>query len=228
MDFRLTELFFPTACPFCGTLKERETVREKGCCPVCAGKYLHPAKRAVLAMPPFADSCIAAICCSYYGGPVRSAVRTFKFYEKNYLGAAFAGIFHQILLESRLYPSVDLLVPVPISEENLRLRGYNQAGLIARELALRSGLKMEEPLIRKIQGASQSSLLRSERISGAAARFAAVPAAGRSVKGRAVLLIDDVLTTGSTIRETGRLLLEAGACYVIAACLSGRRREFCE
>lgn len=158
---------------------------------------------------------------------VRSAVRTFKFNEKNYLGAAFAGILHQILLESRLYPSADLLVPVPISEEKLRLRGYNQAGLIARELALRSGLKMEEPLIRKIQGASQSSLLRSERISGAAARFAAAPAAGRSVKGRSVLLIDDVLTTGSTIRRPA-LLLEAGACYVIAACLSGRRREFCE
>lgn len=228
MNIRLTEFFYPTACPFCGTLKERKIVGERGCCHACAEKYLHPAKRAVLPLPAFADSCIASVCGSYYGGPVRSAVRAFKFSEKNYLGAVFAGILHQILVESHLYSHIDLLVPVPISAERLRLRGYNQAALMAGALARRSGLEMEEPLIRRVQGAAQSSLLRSERITDAAGRFAAAPEAGRIVKGRAVLLIDDVLTTGSTIRETGRLLLEAGACYVIAACLSGRRREFCE
>ena len=228
MEFHPIELFFPIACPFCGTLRARESVLERGCCPACAETHLHPAGKAVLNLPTFADSCIAAVCCSYYAGPVRTAVRAFKFNEKNHLGTAFAGILRETLFQNHLLREIDLLVPVPISEERFRQRGYNQAALMASELSRRTGIEMKEPLLRRVQGPAQSALSRTDRIVDTADRFTAAPEAASLVRGRAVLLIDDVLTTGSTIRENGRLLLEAGACYVIAACLTGRRREFCE
>jgi ComF family protein len=99
-----------------------------------------------------------------------------------------------------------MLVPVPVSEARRRRRGYNQAALIARALARRSGVGVAEPLARSRETQAQHRLdraARSRNLRGAFTTRASVP--------ENVILVDDILTTGATLDACAEVLLAAGA-----------------
>lgn len=104
----------------------------------------------------------------------------------------------------------DVLVPVPTTKKRLRKRGYNQAQVLAALIAQETGMPVTEALVRTEERAEQV------RLSGQSRRqnLQGTMTADHRVRGKRVLLIDDVYTTGSTATEAARALLAAGAVSV--------------
>lgn len=124
--------------------------------------------------------------------------------------------------------AVPLLVPVPTTRARLRSRGYNQAELLALGLSSRTGIRSLDALARAHATGSQIALQPSARRANVAGAFRTLARAGR-IRGRSVLLVDDVLTTGATAGECARMLNEAGARAVglvsFARALDARRSD---
>jgi ComF family protein len=115
-----------------------------------------------------------------------------------------------VVIEEPAYWPIDIIVPVPISKGNLKQRGFNQSELLAKQISKVVKRRMYPHLLRRIKETpSQRELTREERVENLLCAFEVTDPA--LVKGKNVLLVDDVYTTGSTIRECTRILLEAGA-----------------
>ncbi|MDO5377827.1 MAG: phosphoribosyltransferase family protein [Clostridia bacterium] len=101
----------------------------------------------------------------------------------------------------------EVIVPVPTTRRRLRERGYNQAALLARHMGEELGMEVCEALSRRDERAAQATLNRAER----SRNLVGCMSSGGQVRGKRVLLVDDVYTTGSTAREAARALYAAGA-----------------
>ena len=162
------------------------------------------------------------IGAAHYDGVIGEAIRWFKFYGKARLAEPLAGEM-RAFAEQELDDCYAALVPVPLYRVRLRERGYNQAELLARSLlpqfpgaALANALERVRPT--RVQSSLKDPAARRANVRGA---FEATPAAG-GLRGGAVLLIDDVVTTGVTVQECARVLRKAGvdAVDVFAAALT--------
>ena len=104
------------------------------------------------------------------------------------------------------------LVPVPLSRERLRERGFNQSALIAAALAPMWGIPVwQNVLERTASSRSQTELTPGERLSNVAGAFAVPQRASKSMRGAHLVLVDDVVTTGATLRAGASALFAAGA-----------------
>jgi ComF family protein len=106
---------------------------------------------------------------------------------------------------------VQLCVPVPTTAVRRRQRGYNQAELLARAFAARTGREVHPLLVRRNGGGSQTGLQPVARGANVAGAFRLCQAGARALHGEHVLLVDDVLTTGATAAECADTLVAAGA-----------------
>jgi ComF family protein len=154
-----------------------------------------------------------------FEGPIREAVHRLKYRGQRAAAAQLA----QLMAESaaRSVASIDVITPVPLHSSRLRKRGYNQSFLLARELGKILGLPVQDGLLSKVKNSPPQVEARSreERHSNVSGSFEC----RRPVEGLAVLLIDDVATTGSTLSECAATLKTAGANAVRALVLA---REF--
>ncbi len=205
----LREILRPLLCPSC---RRRLTVLEPPFCPRCgvmfAGRSgpIRLCGRCRREPPPFA----AAYASFAYAGAVRELLHAFK-----YRGRLRAGRFLGRCLERTLRrygrpEEIDLVVPVPLHPKRLRERGFNPVEQLLR--------RWQEPpvrrdvLVRDLPGASQTGLDRTARRALVARAYRV--RAEEAVRGRRVLLVDDVLTTGATAAACARVLLEAKAAEV--------------
>jgi len=163
-------------------------------------------------MWPLQDARAAAL----FRSPLREAIHQFKYEGLR----ALASILGEMLYDSweaQPWP-VELIVPVPLHPIRLRERGYNQSALLARELARHIRLPVAERALLRIHPTPPQVGLNAEQ------RAENVRNAFRcgddSLRGKRVLLIDDVLTTGSTLRACAQALLEGGAQAVWALTLA--------
>jgi ComF family protein len=116
----------------------------------------------------------------------------------------------ELPLETR--EEVSRVVPVPVSAARLRERGYNQAHLLARELARRHGWRDGDGLLERARSvASQTTLHRTERRANVAGAFRATAARTGELRREHVLLVDDVWTTGATALACADALIRGGA-----------------
>ncbi len=147
---------------------------------------------------------------AHLSGPLREAIHSFKYKGLR----ALAGTLGQIVYdcwEAEPWP-VDVIVPVPLHPQRHRERGYNQSTLLARELAHHTGLPVVEgALLRVMPTRPQVGLKAAERVENVRNAFRC---GGEHVSGLQVLLVDDVLTTGATLRACALALLEGGASAV--------------
>jgi ComF family protein len=148
-----------------------------------------------------------------YGDTVRQAVHAFKFGGRRALAAPLGDLLADLDLTALPVEPPDLVVPVPLHPRRERARGFNQAALLADRLGRRKGLPVESFALRRARPtAAQSDLPAGEREANVLGAFA-VRWPDR-IAGRHVLLVDDVLTTGSTSGSCAGALLEAGAAGV--------------
>lgn len=180
---------------------------EGGVCPRCA--LASPAGAVCgrcLARPPRFDATLAALA---YAFPADALVHALKFRGQ----LAVAGLLAQLLAERVAGAApVDCLLPVPISGERLRQRGYNQALEIARHVARSAGIALAPQLCRRIRDTpAQTDLPWAERASNVRGAFASANA----VAGARVAVLDDVMTTGATLDEVAASLKHAGAASVV-------------
>ncbi len=170
-----------------------------------------------------------------YAGPLEAVIGGLKYRRLDYLGAHLArGLAEPLTaiaadrpaengdvpeVGSRSTPAGwDLVVPIPLHWRRRRLRGYNQAERIARPLAAELGAPFGDLLRRSRSTRRQARLPRAERLENPVGAFALRRGAraGRSVAGRRVLLVDDVVTTGATLDAAAAVLRDAGAASVTA------------
>ena len=116
---------------------------------------------------------------------------------------------------------IDLIIPVPMHRRKLRSRGYNQAALLAQLLGEQTGSRVLVSALRRVRNdKAQMELDRKERLRNVRSAFAISNKIEKLLKGRSVLLIDDVVTTGATINECARVLKKSGASKVQATTVA--------
>ncbi|MDP2872887.1 MAG: phosphoribosyltransferase family protein [Bacillota bacterium] len=115
-----------------------------------------------------------------------------------------------------------LVAPVPLHPQRLRARGYNQAALLAHAMGQSMGLKIREDLLVRLDaGRPQAGLSRADRLRLLDGAFSLGSSrAGQILRGKDVLLVDDVLTTGATLEACAECLLEAGAHRVLGCVVA--------
>lgn len=175
--------------------------------------------------PPF----LWARAAGPYEGALRWAIHRFKYAGRRYLARPLGHLLNEALEDAATVfhtelPPFDFIVPVPLHPRRQKQRSFNQAALLAAELAALRGLSLADSMvIRTRQTLPQVGLRRPERLANLTGAFAAVP--GVTLENRRVLLVDDILTTGATLSACSEALLAAGAsavCAVTVATAFGR------
>ena len=150
-----------------------------------------------------------------FGPPVRELVHAFKYADRPYLAPYLAGRMNEQWPHYVDLAEGEVVIPVPLHDKKYKQRGYNQSELLARELAHLRRLPVDtDSLIRSRNTPSQTQFGREGRLANMSGAFTCVnPPA---VKGKVVLLIDDVATTGATLEGCAEALKSAGAKKIIA------------
>ncbi|MBQ3123070.1 MAG: ComF family protein [Firmicutes bacterium] len=178
--------------------------------------------------------------CMMYGLYEKELLKAFKYHNRPYYASALGEMMYDRIAPEGV--GADLVVPVPLHRKKLRERGYNQAELLAHEVALRMELPMVRALMRtrytkpmsKISGAERSANLMDEgaKHSGkvvaegrgeSTSVFSVNPLYASVLNGQRILLIDDIYTTGATADACSRALLDAGceAVFVLTVASAG-------
>ena len=142
-----------------------------------------------------------------FDSPIQNGLHTIKYRRNIGLGESIA--MQMVDFTRALSWPVEILIPVPLGKERLKVRGYNQVGLVARPLAYQMGWKYEPHALWKTRETrSQVGLTVSQRRENVQNAY---QADAKVVKRRSILIMDDVATTGSTISASTEALLSAGA-----------------
>ena len=225
----LVSLFYPASCAGCFAAVEPG----ENLCGVCEEKTprISPPFCAKCSQP-FAGAITGSfICANCEGrvlhfdaavsvcrsrGVVRKVIHDFKYGRQLHLRHLVGRWLSETLTDARLAGQrFDLIVPVPLHPARQRERGFNQAELLALELHQRCGLPLGKVLQRTRYTTTQTQFDRRERMENLRGAFRL--RRGCNVQGLRMLLVDDVLTTGSTLSECASVLKKAGALSVHAA-----------
>jgi ComF family protein len=159
--------------------------------------------------------------CSPFGGTTRHALHALKYAAEQRLAVPLGEAVAERWRKAGA--GGEVLVPVPVHAQRRRERGYDQAVLLARVAAASLGLPCVEAVVRARATAPQFRLDRRHRAANMAEAFVVAPQAHTAVRGRWIVLVDDVVTTGSTLCEAAQTLLDAGARAVSAVTVARER-----
>jgi competence protein ComFC len=228
---RITEaaldLLFPPQCAGCGAPGHE-------LCPRCA-QSVEPVPAAICARCGRPQPVAVSLCpdcrtgqtalastraAALHTAPLREAIHAFKYQDRPHLaqplGRYLVAAFQREPWLS-LSPAIDAVVPAPLHADRLRERGYNQSELLAAVLCRACGLALEPVWIQRVRATRQQvGLSPAERKHNVAGAFVADPA----VRGRTLLVVDDVYTTGATLESCADAALASGARTVYALTLA--------
>lgn len=204
---RLLDLLYPRACAHCGRIGESSWCSD--CLEALTAKRFAPITREL-------DDGLVAIAGGLFDGVLRKAIHAFKFDGARELADVLGAIVDDALIEAGV--SVDIVVPVPLHPRRERWRGYNQSALLAESVAANLNVECDIGLLSRTRYTApqvgRDARSRRESVDGA------FLTQRESLAGLRVLLIDDVVTTGSTLNACGGALYAAGAEKVICACVA--------
>ncbi|MCC6424233.1 MAG: ComF family protein, partial [Phycisphaerales bacterium] len=213
----VVDVCYPGGCASCGVMEEPagflcaecddklHKLERSGACygcglplpagsagPRCRGKGLVPFEQVLR--------------LGVYDGPLRDLILRMKYHHQWTIAEALAGrLLRHGLVEMLLKDDV-VIAPVPLYGWRQIGRGFNQAEVLAAELARQTGRPMVRPLARIRSTETQTKLHMKQRAQNVRGAFALIDP--KAIEGRSVVLVDDVMTTGATLREAGRTLRE--------------------
>lgn len=223
----LVDLLFPPSCAgcnrpgnlFCDHCAQAVVAIAQAVCKRCGRAQVKSANTLCSLCEKDATPVLTmARAAAFHSEPLRAIIHQFKYGNRpelaeplgRYLLVAFAAP------EWRRF-SIDVVAPVPMFEARQKERGYNQAELLARTFCYHTGLPLAPALLKRIRFTqAQVELNASERQLNVEKAFVADP----TVKGKSILLIDDVYTTGATLRSCATSALENGADQVYGLTLA--------
>ncbi len=217
-------IVLPSWCVACGT-ELAWSARVASCCAACWKTLpkIERAKCVSCALPlPTGEICIActenplplAWCEAWgeYRGSLEKVLHALKFERHDFLDDVLASLLEETLRDREF----DVVLGVPMHAAKERKRGYNQAELLARALARRIEVPCDMLLTRRREIAAQSLLPKQARAANVRGAFHASPRA----KGQSILIVDDICTTGETLRACAKALIRAGASRVCAVAVA--------
>lgn len=214
----INKLIFPSynMCYFC---REREEDIEKFICNDCR-EQLELVDRKI----ELESSDIEYVCYSLvYNKRIREVVKEYKFHKKSYLYKPLGNLMLDTAKTYNLRDEVDLIIYIPIHRRKEAIRGYNQCELIADLLAKELQINISHNnFYKKKNTKSQNKLDRLSRMENLKDSFDLKNP--HEIENKRILLIDDIITTGSTMIESGRLLKRAGAKKVIGLALTSSKK----
>ena len=213
----LLDLLFPPRCVFCKSILKRG---EDGLCAHCQSELPWIAGQAAEQSLEFISCCTSPL---WYQGDVRGSIHRYKFSDRSGYAKAYGRLTAQCITD-RLSGRFDLITWVPLSAKSLKKRGYDQAMLLAMSAALELDDVAVETL-RKARSTETQSHLKEDSARRANVLGAYEVVDPALVEGKRILLIDDVVTTGSTLSECARVLRAYGAKDVVCATLARARGE---
>jgi ComF family protein len=224
----LVDALLPSPCLACGL----PAARGKALCAPCADSLPHnrsACRACALPLPAGQHGALCGRCLRrpppvsatlapfVYADPLDRWIGALKFQRDLAAGQLMGELLAAALVDTALFNGIDALLPMPLHRRRLRERGFNQVRELLRPLT-QSGTPPLRPdwLRRERETTAQSGLSAGERRRNLRGAFVADPA----VRDQRVLLVDDVITTGSTIMEAARTLQRAGAAEVRVLALA--------
>lgn len=220
----LLDLLFPKRCVSCGKLGSyicRECFSkieylQKPVCPVCQrqaiGGKTHPGCQGKYNLDGLVVAC-------RYTGPVRAAIQKVKYRWAYDICQILLEILTASLWKFDLPPDL-ILVPVPLHSRRRRWRGFNQAELLAKEIAKRFNQPYGDLISRAQETRTQVGLSKKARKENVRGVFALKKSVTGQIRDKNFLLVDDVYTSGATMQEAARVLKKAGANNVWAMAIA--------
>ena len=194
---KVLNLIFPQVCGICGKL-------DQNClCPKC---NLLLKKEAKFEIQKYNHEIFEKHYYIFkYEKLARQVIIDYKFNEKSYLYKTLVNFLRNNKKFFQNFERYDTIIPVPVSKKRMKQRGYNQSKLIAKEMAKYIGIDCVcDCLIKKIDNKPQSTLDKEQRMLNPIGVYKLKN--GYNLKEKEILLIDDIYTTGSTVRECCKII----------------------
>jgi ComF family protein len=221
-------LIYPNSCEACGALL---VVGERTLCSTCRYKLPrtsywlqkgNPVEQIFWGRVPVVNAC--SLFFMSKGSRYRKLLHKLKYGNKPQIGVALGLLLGNELAKVADYANVEFIVPVPLHVKRQRKRGYNQSEKIAVGISQATGKPLlTDAVFRQRYNETQTKKMREERWSNVSDIFAVRPGAEARLAGRHILLVDDVLTTGSTVEACATAMLKAADCKVSVATLAVAR-----
>lgn len=222
ITWKAADWLFPPVCVGCGEPGE-------AICDICKLSIPRlPDQHCLLCYRPMQSSGVCPSCMHHppdfdkfycfaaYSGLMRNAIQRLKYGRDLGMGRLLAKYIAPDLLN--LFGDIDMVIPMPLSSERIRARGYNQSEAITKHLVDLTGWKHAPKALRKIRNTeSQVHLSVVERLANLDGAF---QAENDLVRAKRVLLLDDVFTTGATMRQASKALKTAGAIRVVSVAVA--------
>jgi len=221
----VVDFLYPPRCLLCPSAVAE---RGRGVCRACLGDFTligpqHELWRAS-AGKLLRDGLVDGMVSLYLfekNGPLQRALHLLKYGGMKSLGGMFGRDLARSPAFGEICPAADAIVPVPLHGARLRERGYNQSGAISDGIGSVTGLPASDRvLVRTRNTPSQTTLKLHRREENVRDAFGVAASGVRVVEGKSVILVDDVLTTGATLRACARALKGAGASSVVCATVA--------
>lgn len=218
--WHILNLIFPSQCPSCANITN--SLAYSPFCKECWGKITNIPKIkrchiCGIALPSdYSFTCITCLTeepfykkvyvFGNYEGELKEAIHLMKFERLRRLSKPFGKLLCSLPL-----PPVDLIIPVPLYKKRLIQRGFNQSHLLGHYISRKLSIPLMADILVKVKDTEPQSLLaREKRLKNPKGAYSVLNPTQRPVP-RSVLLVDDVMTTGATLNECSRVLLNAGA-----------------
>ncbi len=221
------QLFFPRNCHACGnTLIKQENL----ICYSCryslprTGFHLQPGNPVEQLFWGRVPLTAAAACFEFRkSGGVQRLLHLLKYKNEPDIGREIGRIYGKELLQSPVFSESELVIPVPLHASRLKSRGYNQSEVFAEGLIeSMPSMRVDLSLKRISKTATQTKRSRFDRWKNVETVFS-FQEEGEAVRGKRILLVDDVVTTGATLEACAARILRAGADSVRVACIAATR-----
>lgn len=198
-------------CLFC--LDSKEDL-EGYICPLCRDNIESKHNELKINLN-YLDSCYYA---SYYNRFIKRILHDFKFNDKSYLYKPLSELLIESIMENSLDRGIDMIFYVPLHRRKKAKRGYNQSELLANYISKKLSIPISHSLKKVKSTKEQHRLSRRERGTNLKNSFKLKN--GEELSGKTILLVDDLITTGSTLDECGGVLKAQGVKKLIGLCLA--------